>query len=442
MGIAGSASAHDHASSRETPPIATAARSHQASVTVRFDEDWLYEDCWFQEDCSGGACAEATVTRAAAASVAAVGVGQGDAVGQKASDAHIDNLISWGQGLKQWITPLVAAEAKSAADALVNRQPAKYLQAAATTGRSQRDRDLSDLTCEEPVDVTPATRSAVSRNTGAKRLTAVASPAPAADIAATEPPRFAVAALLGGSPVIATIPESYLPYDLSPEDAIAMRMYPIAHPQSSYLGARRTGLYAPVDGLAGSLHWHAVSEPAVTISSRTAVVTATEAAAQREAQQLLSSWANQAIAAVQPGSDVRMQLQSELLAGQLGTFARRGDQAVASAANNAVIRIASAWPAAPKRQGVPLWANAGPTDQQQIMQLELACRTAVSVVLAQAARQPQPAPASEITRAEALATACDQAAASLEKLAMAIRRAGDTVVRQAKMSTESQSLLR
>jgi hypothetical protein len=48
--------------------------------------------------------------------------------------------------------------------------------------------------------------------------------------------------------MIVTLPEPYLSYDLSPEDAIAMRLYPIDRRQSPYWGARRTGLYASVDG--------------------------------------------------------------------------------------------------------------------------------------------------------------------------------------------------
>jgi hypothetical protein len=43
--------------------------------------------------------------------------------------------------------------------------------------------------------------------------------------------------------------------------------------------------------------------------------------------------------------------------------------------------------------------------------------------------------AGEIARAEALATACDQAAATLERFALALRRAGDTAVRVAKAGT-------
>ncbi len=52
-------------------------------------------------------------------------------------------------------------------------------------------------------------------------------------------------------------------------------------------------------------------------------------------------------------------------------------------------------------------------------------------------------PADELVRAQAVATACDLAAESLERLAMSLRRAGDSLVRQAKANGAGKdSLLR
>jgi hypothetical protein len=112
----------------------------------------------------------------------------------------------------------------------------------------------------------------------------------------------------------------------------------------------------------------------------------------------------------------------------------------------------------------------------RLMQIELACNAALEVVKQQAARNAAhdlPAadvatspntdvesseiasvdaaesdkaaeadqPADELVRAQAVATACDIAAESLEKLAMTLRRAGDSLVRQAKANGGAKGTL-
>jgi hypothetical protein len=91
---------------------------------------------------------------------------------------------------------------------------------------------------------------------------------------------------------------------------------------------------------------------------------------------------------------------------------------------------------------------------ERALRIEVACRAAIDDVIAQASRGSSGGGASirqdtlaadsevagpkvagpdvEVVRAEAVATACDQAAQMLERLAMSLRRAGDSVVRQAK----------
>jgi len=306
---------------------------------------------------------------------------------------------------------------------------------------------------------------------------------------ASDAPEFNAMALVGGGAIVASIPESYMPYDLSPEDAIAMRMYPLDSSPIDYLGARRTGMYSPLNRGSVSDTWQQVIEESVVVSTPGAAdpqsivvasddaVEPTEAPAQPDDAdhpqlESIAALAQSAIAAVQPDSQWRQQLGPRTLGAELGEFAGLGLQAADAAVGDLTARLAAVWqpaprPAAPNQPAERLVAEAELLPPQavegadRILQIELACQAAIDVVRAQGSRLQgdsgvaneevavaappagETATRQEIARAEAVATACDLAAASLERLAMSLRRAGDSVVRQAKANASAeQPLLR
>lgn len=492
IGMAPPAAAHDHSPDRPDQSAAlNAAQRHPASDLGGL-VDWLAEDCWSVDSCFTGSCAESISAarpavakpgktsvggggKAAAAASGGSGGARADAVGPAVDFQRIQELIAWGTGAAEWIAPRVmAADFASLAGAAPSEDNRRF------------GRDLSDLTCEEPVDVQAGMPRHTGRGiagrpsatTGKAATLATKVTSQVVEPRASEPPQFGPIGLVGGSAVIATLSDAYLPYDLSPEDAIAMRMYPIAHPASSYLGARRTGMFAPVDGLADTLQWRVRTEPAVAIATRGVA----RSAEQQQADQLLASVAVRAVQATQPNSDVRAWLHPRQVAASLGELAYIGDRAARFAIQDAAVKLAAAWQPADRRRGDRLIVQAeqpeaqparremtpvSPTDRGRVLQVELACQAAIDVVLAQAARGAQSArpqadavaalsltaplahhhgdavPASnEVARAEAVATVCDRAAASLERLAMAIRRAGDAAVRQAKVGATPDTRLR
>ncbi len=358
-------------------------------------------------------------------------------------------------------------------------------------------RDLSDLTCEEPVDIHSGSgqEPLVEDGSDVAKDVAVMPPEPVAsapptehhpvarpaqssmpsDPPATAPPKLGSLALLGSSPIIATLPDTYLAYDLSPEDAIAMRMYPIDQPSPNYSAARRTSVYGAVAALEVS-PWRIVSEPAVTVSTAGLAGNAftstappakpVASAAPTEADEWLAVLASQVVQAVQPDSEVRSRLRPRELGTALGQWSQRSSSladglmanltspsvqgAESALSSEAATLIAQAELQAPRPANAPAAAPLLPTSEGRVLQVELACQAAIEVVMAQAARSPQAepaqplaaAPVDSVARAAAVATVCDQAAASLEKLAMAIRRAGDSWVRQAQVNAGNGSLLR
>ena len=406
------------------------------------------------------------------------------------------NLLAWGDQAKQWASPSIrSAEMAAAAEA------AKSDDSVVAMPSRELVRGLSDLSCEEPIDVAPPAEAGFEM----------------ADDA-SESPKFESAAFVGSGPMVTTIAESYLPYDMSPEDAIAMRMYPIDGPTISgapisYLGARRTSIYGPVPNFEANGNWHQQVEPGIVLSTPAADAPAIEVAASTAEPEtvfaesvLPESTANaireiakRVVASVQPDSELRSITSATRLGKRVGEAAGSGLSAADLAVGQMTTRLASVWQLPPQprpllaapaerlvagarletpRPVAEVAAIAEPVDDlaenvanveaTRLMQIELACKAALDVVKQQAARGAAaelPAaeivatvesvtgpscaalsdapPADELVRAQAVATACDLAAASLEKLAMSLRRAGDSLVRQAKANGgANQSLLR
>lgn len=418
------------------------------------------------------------------------------------------NLLAWGDQAKHWTSPLIRQVEKTATE----QQSAD--DAAAEVRSRQWVRALSDLSCEEPIDITPPADSVAE--IAIAPAEAIVDDAKLAD--ASQSPRFNSAALVGGGPVVATIEEAYLAYDLSPEDVIAMRMYPIDGPAISgapisYLGARRTSIYGPVPNFETSGNWHQQVEPGIVVSTPAAdappvklasTAPADEPGLPEAAVEAIGDAAKWVVAAVQPASDVRQLASAKLLSNRVGEAAGSGINNADAAVGQMATQLAAVMNRQPQPR--PLIAapaedsvatarletprpTAGPSvakpddslgDAQaaRLMQIELACHAALDVVRQQAARgaaqalpaaeivasaetsaksfevasiqavagRPAPSdapPADDLVRAQAVATACDLAAASLERLAMSLRRAGDSLVRQAKTNGgANESLLR
>jgi len=388
-------------------------------------------------------------------------------------------------------------------------------------GEASREisRSLADLSCEEPVDVV----------SGAGQITDSS--------VAAEPPRFQQVAGVGGTPLVVTLDEPYLAYDLSPEDRIAMRMYPIPGLETDYFGGRRTGVDQRWVEMVPGVAWQATVEPAEIV----ATAPVAEAVSRIDAGGLADSSVDEVpVAAADQGlsdadlwlaaarlalSDIRIEAASldPIVVGQrLGVWAADGLRAVDSAVGTVVVKLAAVWPAVPAApaeaadfrmaeatlleprpmesdrlaavdvsQAAADAVDAGSDgDLADIAAGELAYRTALEVVTAQAGQEAvaedesrgpryaaiaavdlpresvedtvvadltadQPAgetilatgdsgPSDPVARAEAVATACDQTAAALEQMAMVLRRAGDQLVRQAKAggSVADETLLR
>lgn len=501
-GLTEPATAHDHVVPTIDRVQAMAERLPQqpgdltAPIATWTFDDWLAETYGVRptaeriSKASTGGNSSDRLTGSNVADSTEIGVPsrrKGDAVGSLFSTAWIQNWLPWGSAAKQWISPLLPTLTSSEASPGVPLASNRSLA-----------RDLADLTCEEPIDINVAASQLSDLDVvtnGRGELAVVETQAGSVDLAAesqdavepseisapseppaTEPPKFAQLALVGSSPIIVTLPDGYLSYDLSPEDVIAMRMYPIDQPAPYYSTARRTSVYGPVAALDNSA-WRIVSEPAITVSTaelaRSAVssvslptdiqeaVTETDSSV---ADQRLAEVLHQIVQAVQPDSELRHHLRPEQLGTLLGRWSQQSGTLADSLLANLITlpgnnsasnlgepspQVAQAELLAP-RQLAEHSAPLLPTGEGRVLQVELACQAALDVVMAQAARSApvDTAPASAeptsdpVTRALAVATACDHAAASLEKLAMAIRRAGDSLVRQAQAGAGNGSLLR
>lgn len=379
-------------------------------------------------------------------------------------------------------------------------------------------RSLGDLSCEEPVDVIRVRDD--SRDS---------------EIAA-QPPQFAAIGGVGGTPMVVTLDEPYLAYDLSPEDRIAMRMYPIPGPEADYFGGRRTGVDRRWLDLGPRVTWQATHEPAEVVatgSSRGLAQVADAGTGEVEAgvraesvavaaaeldAEAVDRWLELAKWGRQTAPAASSELGRRLVAGLANGF-RELDSTVGSL----VTKLAAAWPPPQPQVEVaedlrlaeatlleprPAGDDLASTDggaavdgdsmavvTEPVNELagdpseELAYRTALEVVTAQAGQESERSAAENveaigpkfaelaasglptdlieladriaksadgsieaevsaiamaaedridpITRAEAVATACDQTAAALERFAVVLRRAGDQLVRQAKAGDSS-----
>lgn len=376
----------------------------------------------------------------------------------------------------------VAANVVDQTLARQSKMPAKTLLETAIA------KAIGELAAREPIDVTGS-------------------------IVAEEP----AAKLIGSSPIVVSISEGYLPYDLSRADQISLRMYPISIPQFRYVGGRRTmdrslGEYGPLDCLGHGVIWNEEVLPSTSVSVasvsasptpstlwtsvkgyadglRGFVMTATTQCTTR-ADSAREKVARTAVEAVQPNSELRESLQPRRLGAEVASSLASVQSATNAHVASFAQTIAPNRPAvAPEnrpalraeqlektvgekllvRAGIEVdtldCATAGVADVVQdkvccpVERYDLAAQlpashhlAAVGVAAATLEMPHEPLVVSDapigsgaggLAHAEALATACDSAAATLERFALALRRAGDSAVRVAKSaSAEAGTALR
>jgi hypothetical protein len=208
------------------------------------------------------------------------------------------------------------------------------------------------------------------------------------------PPQYAALAGIGGGPMIVTLDEPYMAYDMSPEDLIALRMYPIPGDEP---GSRFPGIesgYAKASDIAAAM-------PAEAGAS--------------------------AGAAADEVLDVDAVLD-RMIAGDVGS-------------TGSVASPSSLMAEATLMEPRPAQGDATPrAESPRVPPLALAYQTAIEIVEAQerlaaadAQVKGEEVPAEQVVvQAEALAKAFDQVATTLERLAVGLRNAGDQLVRQAR----------
>ena len=304
------------------------------------------------------------------------------------------------------------------------------------------------------------------------------------------------AQLRGSSPVIVTIAEGYLPYDLDRNDLVSLRTYPITIPQFDYVGADRMSLNGlagrgPLDCLGHGVVWTETVMPSVSVETKPApdylsaivevwqdvhrFVTGAIQVATTQAHTNQAAIVSSIVEELQPDGRLQQSLSPIQIGQQLGAAAQ-----TAAAVVEGPIRAAS--------QGIATWnfetaepltadpertagenllvragieadaldcATAGVADVAKPMgclaeRSELAAQPPATyqiaaVGLAAATLSLPQVPQEhrdDISRAEAIATACKSTAATLERLAMALRKAGDSVVRVARATAEDNTDLR
>lgn len=408
------------------------------------------------------------------------------------------------------IDPLAVEPARPALSLASNRNDAA-IEAAANivdqtlANRRDRDRladDLDAIAAKEPVDVTIIDEVAaveestviVAAETDSFTDAELSEndTAEPNDVAADTP----ATQLLGSSPVIVSISEGYVPYDMSRADQIALRMYPITIPQ--FGGSRPASLPGPLDCLGHGVVWH----ESVLPSQSVATAPRPDASADRFLSSLkidydlifdrLADAANQAqrdsdakrnelvlaiVEAVQPASQVRSYVDPVRLGQEAGHGFLTAYETAEDGLRDATQGLASSLKPGPERSkievleqtaGEKLLVRAGveadslncatagvaegatesvccPVEREEIAADLPATHDLAMVGVATATlnepQEPQVARES-IARAEAIATACDSAAATLERFASALRRAGDSVVRVARATADSGTELR
>lgn len=405
--------------------------------------------------------------------------------------ANVDREVS-GNSLDYWIFSddycgWASAEAivSSYAAAPLATQPATPGGDAPKPSADVTAADLAELAALEPVDVS-----------GQKRADPIRIPAeaPAGSRIDSDSP-------IATAPPVATAPEGYLPYDLSREDRIALRMYPITIPHFKYVGGRRAapvqvGGEGALDCLGYGVLWTEEALPAQTVlaAPRLAMAApqqnrwaelnemagfvATEIrAATEQADVQRQRIAIAVVEAVQPGSRARQSVAPINLGRQAADRFASAYAVTEGVLGETTQRVAASWKMpVPKPRtetlertvGEKLLARAGieadtlncatagvaddvaesvccPVERMELAaQLPLTHHLAAVGVAAATLSVPQE-PSAEpdpVLHAEAIATACESAAATLERWASALRRAGDSVVRVARGSAPQGSELR
>jgi|GEM_PF-2657849 len=461
-----SSDTHDSVSvleSRQTPPVAS-AKSDLGEKKPRADY-WI-----FSNDYCGWASAEAFVAPYSINPLATEPV---------RSKAQRNELT-------------VAANVVDQTLARQTKMPTKTLLETAIA------KAIGELAAQEPIDVFGSIN--------------VAEPA-VAEPAVAEP----AAKLIGSSPIVVSISEGYLPYDLSRADQISLRMYPISIPQFRYVGGRRTmnrstGDYGPLDCLGHGVIWTEEVLPSESVSVASvssspspstfwtsvkmyarglrdfAMTVATECTA--SADLVREKVVFSAVEAVQPNSELRESLQPRRLGAGVASSLTSVHWVASAQVESFAQALALKLPlVAPEKQpalraeqlekavGERLLVRAGievdavdcatagvadvvrdkvccPVERDDLAaQMPASHHLATVGVAAATLEMPhEPLVVSDapigsgfggLAHAEALATACDSAAATLERFALALRRAGDSVVRVAKSaSAEAGTALR
>lgn len=335
--------------------------------------------------------------------------------------------------------------------------------------------DLAELAAQEPIDVT--------RENLGRPISAAASIA------------------VGSSSQHTTVADGYLPYDLSRDDQIALRMYPIAIPQFNYVGGRRSaGLRSsgqgPQDCLGYGVLWTEEVLPAHTVMAAPRLrqdavrqdrgwewsavgqyVAESMYRATQQADDNRRAIALACVEAVQPGSAARHSIDAVGVGLRAGTGLVAAYSLSQDVLNQTARHIASSLPAGRPvrktealertvgekllvRAGVELelldCATAGVAESVAdsvccpVERMELAAQpprthnlAVIGVAGATLSGPLEPsAERDPVQRAEAIASACDSAAATLEAWAAAIRQAGDSVVRVARGSGNGGAELR
>jgi hypothetical protein len=397
------------------------------------------------------------------------------------------------------VDPLAVEPARPALTFAANRNESALTAAAnvidkTLAERAQRERlaqELEAIAASEPIDVTVIDELALeadSANDSADDRVAVLSNAEV-QIVYSDP-------LIGSSPVIASLAEGYLPYDMSRADQIALRMYPITIPQ--FGSGRPASIPAPMDCLGHGVVWSESVLPSQSVETtpRPDAVAdrflsslsidfdaifdrlADEAnATQQKSEAKRNELALAIVEAVQPSSDVRNFIDPNRIGNEAGYGFLTAYETTEESLRGATQTLASSLKPAPKRPraevleqtaGEKLLVRAGveantlncatagvaedasvsvccPVERSEVAAQLPATHDLAGVGVAAATlnmpQEPQLARES-IAKAEAIATACDSAAATLERLASALRRAGDSVVRVARASADSGRELR
>jgi hypothetical protein len=356
--------------------------------------------------------------------------------------------------------------------------------------RAQRERlasELAAIAASEPIDVSVIDELISPEDSSSEKETTTL--LSESTIVTTDP-------LIGSSPVIASLSEGYLPYDISQADQIALRMYPVTIPQ--FGSSRPASIPAPMDCLGHGVVWNESVLPSQSIETATrsdAVADRFLSSLKIDFDAIFDQLANEASAttqatdakrnelavaiveAVQPASEVRSYLEPLRIGSEAGEGFLMAYQTAEGSLRGATQTLSSSLKPAPQRPraevleqtaGEKLLVRAGveanslncatagvaedavasvccPVERSEVAaQLPATHHLATVGVAAATLNMPQePQQVREsIAKAEAIATACDSAAATLERLASALRRAGDSVVRVARASADSGSELR